>query len=57
MPPDDYEAAEIERLRQSTITKTLGSPTDVARAVLFLCEGTDFATGGTLLLDGGRLLA
>jgi hypothetical protein len=24
--------------------------------VMFLCEGTDFATGSTLLLDGGRLL-
>jgi hypothetical protein len=23
---------------------------------MFLCEGTDFATGSTLLLDGGRLL-
>jgi hypothetical protein len=24
--------------------------------VMFLCEGTDFATGATLVLDGGRLL-
>jgi len=23
---------------------------------MFLCEGTDFATGATLVLDGGRLL-
>ncbi|MGH8012161.1 MAG: SDR family NAD(P)-dependent oxidoreductase [Candidatus Binataceae bacterium] len=56
MPPDDYETEERERLRNATLTKTLGSPKDVARAVLFLCEGTDFATGSTLLLDGGRLL-
>jgi pteridine reductase len=56
MPPDDYSAEEIEKLRMRTLTKTLGSPRDVARAVLFLCEGTDFATGSTLLLDGGRLL-
>jgi len=56
MPPDDYDAAEIERLRQATLTKTLGSPEDVARAVLYLCEGTDFTTGATLMLDGGRLL-
>jgi NAD(P)-dependent dehydrogenase (short-subunit alcohol dehydrogenase family) len=34
----------------------LGTPQDVARAVLFLCE-TDFATGATLVLDGGRLIA
>jgi pteridine reductase len=56
MPPDDYDPAEIETLRKATLTKTIGSPGDVARAVLFLCEGTDFATGSTLMLDGGRLL-
>jgi pteridine reductase len=56
MPPDDYDAAEIEKLKQATLTKTLGSPEEVARAVLYLCEGTDFTTGATLMLDGGRLL-
>jgi pteridine reductase len=56
MPPDDYESEEIERLRLATLTKTIGSASDVAQAVLFLCEGTDFATGSTLMLDGGRLL-
>lgn len=57
LPPEDYDPAEIERLRSATLTGTLGTPDDVARAVLFLCEGTDFATGSTLLLDGGRLIA
>jgi pteridine reductase len=56
MPPDDYEPSQVERLRLATLTKTLGSTGDVARAVLFLCEGTDFATGSTMMLDGGRLL-
>jgi pteridine reductase len=56
-PPEDYDAEELERLKQATLTKRLGSPEDVARAVLFLCEGTDFATGATFLLDGGRLIA
>lgn len=56
MPPEDYDAAQIERLRNATLTKRLGSPEDVARAVLFLCEGTDFATGSTLMLEGGRIL-
>jgi NAD(P)-dependent dehydrogenase (short-subunit alcohol dehydrogenase family) len=56
LPPEDYGVEEIEQLRKQTLTKTLGSPRDVAQAVLFLCEGTDFATGSTLLLDGGRLL-
>ena len=57
MVPDDYSDAETQTLIAGTLVKRMGSPEDVARAVLFLCEGTDFATGSTLLLDGGRLLA
>lgn len=34
----------------------IGTPQDVANAVLFLLEGTDYATGTILRLDGGRLL-
>jgi pteridine reductase len=56
LPPDDYDPDEVARLRDATLTKTLGSPQDVARAVLFFCEATDFATGSTLMLDGGRLI-
>ncbi len=56
LPPEDYSDEENARLIAGTLTKRLGSPEDVARAVLFFCEGTDFATGATLLLDGGRLL-
>jgi NAD(P)-dependent dehydrogenase (short-subunit alcohol dehydrogenase family) len=54
--PEVYSAEQIEGLARSTLTKRLGTPQDVARAVLFLCE-TDFATGATLVLDGGRLIA
>jgi NAD(P)-dependent dehydrogenase (short-subunit alcohol dehydrogenase family) len=56
LPPQDYSTEQIEGLARSTLTKRLGTPEDVARAVLFLCE-TDFATGATLVLDGGRLVA
>jgi pteridine reductase len=56
MPPEEYSEEENARLVAGTLVKRLGSPEDVARAVLFLCEGTDFATGATLVLDGGRLL-
>jgi pteridine reductase len=56
MPADDYDTAEIDRLRNAALTKRLGSPEDVVRAVLFLCEGTDYATGSTLMLEGGRIL-
>jgi pteridine reductase len=56
LPPEDYSAAQIEGLVRSTLTKRLGTPDDVARAVVLLCE-TDFATGATIVLDGGRLIA
>ncbi|HUO04693.1 MAG TPA: SDR family oxidoreductase [Candidatus Binataceae bacterium] len=57
LAPEDYGQEEMARLVAGTLVKRLGSPEDVARAVLFFCEGTDFATGATLLVDGGRLLA
>jgi pteridine reductase len=57
LAPEDYDPAEIGKLVEGTLVKRMGSPEDVARAVLFFCEGTDFATGATLMLDGGRLLA
>jgi pteridine reductase len=55
MPPEDYGKDEVARLVNRTLTKKMGSPEDVARAVIFFCE-TDFATGATLALEGGRLL-
>lgn len=57
LPPEDYDASERERLAKATLTQRLGTPQDVARGVLFFCEATDFATGATLVLDGGRLIA
>jgi len=57
MPPEDYSKDEVARLVGRTLVKKMGSPEDVARAVIFFCEGTDFATGATLALEGGRLLA
>jgi pteridine reductase len=55
MPPEDYTPDEVARLVNRTLTKKMGTPEDVARAVVFFCE-TDFATGTTLPLEGGRLL-
>jgi pteridine reductase len=55
MPPENYSKKEVERLVSRTLTKKMGSPEDIARAVLFFCE-TDFATGSVLTLEGGRLL-
>jgi len=57
LAPEEYRTEAIAKMAAGTLTKKMGSPQDVARAVLFFCEGTDFATGATLLLDGGRLIA
>ncbi|MGC1677101.1 MAG: SDR family oxidoreductase [Candidatus Binataceae bacterium] len=57
LAPEDYGPDEITRMVAGTLTKKMGSPRDVANAILFLCEGTDFATGATIVLDGGRLIA
>jgi pteridine reductase len=54
-PPENYTKEEVERLISRTLTKKIGTPEDVARAVIFFCE-TDFATGVVLPLEGGRLL-
>jgi pteridine reductase len=55
IPPENYTKEEVERLVSRTLTKKMGTPEDVARAVVFFCE-TDFATGAVLTLEGGRLL-
>ncbi len=54
--PEDYDETEREKILRGTPLGRLGSPEDVARAVLFLIEGSDFITGHTLVVDGGRLI-
>jgi pteridine reductase len=54
--PEEYDAAERERLARTTPLRRLGSPEDATAALLYLLEGGDFVTGETLVVDGGRLL-
>jgi pteridine reductase len=44
-----------ERRAAETLLGRVGSPEDVAQAVVFLA-GADFVTGASLVVDGGRLL-
>src|SRR5512133_998660 len=44
-----------ERRAAETLLGCVGSPEDVAEAVVFLA-GADFVTGASLVVDGGRLL-
>lgn len=55
--PEDMDEEERERVVRATPLKRIGSPEDIVQTVLFLIEGTDFATGGTYLIDGGRFVA
>lgn len=57
LPPESADASAIERIRANTPMARIGKPEDVVGAVRFLVEGTDFATGSVLVVDGGRLVA
>ena len=51
LEPDDDEA----RRAAETVLRRVGSPDDVAEAILYLA-GAGFVTGATIAVDGGRLL-
>lgn len=57
LPPEELTREEREEIIARTPLKRLGSPEDVAQAVLFLIEGSDFITGAVYLVDGGRLIS
>jgi NAD(P)-dependent dehydrogenase (short-subunit alcohol dehydrogenase family) len=49
------EPGQEERRAAETLLGRIGTPEDIAEAVLFL-TGANFVTGTTLVVDGGRLL-
>lgn len=51
--PDDWTAAEADRLVSTTPLRRLGSPDDVTQAVLYLIDAP-YITGETIIVDGGR---
>jgi pteridine reductase len=53
--PVAVEPGQEERRAAETLLGRIGSPDDVADAVLYLA-GADFVTGTSLVVDGGRLL-
>ncbi len=55
--PSDLPEDEAREIMEKTPMKRHGSPEDVAAAVVFLVEGSDYITGATLPVDGGRLVA
>ena len=57
LPPQDFTPAQRRRAIQRVPLKRWGSPEDIANAVVFAIEGTDFMTGSTIFVDGGQLIA
>jgi pteridine reductase len=55
-PPPGLSAEEEAAIVAATPLKRVGQPDDVNRLILYLLEGTDFATGGCYRVDGGRFL-
>lgn len=53
--PEDFSEADIQKAVAPTLLKRVGSAEDVAAAVVFLLS-SDYITGVTLPVDGGRLL-
>ena len=51
--PDDWSATDEERLNKTTPLGRQGTPDDVAAAMLFLLD-SDYITGETIIVDGGR---
>jgi NAD(P)-dependent dehydrogenase (short-subunit alcohol dehydrogenase family) len=49
------DPAQEERRARETLLGRVGTPEDVADAVVYL-TGADFVTGATLVVDGGRLV-
>ena len=49
------ERAQEERRAAETLLRRVGSPEDVAEAVVYLV-GAEYVTGTTIVVDGGRLL-
>ena len=57
LPPEEMTPAERRNAVARLPLKRWGSPEDVANTVLFAIEGSDFLTGTTIYVDGGRSIA
>jgi NAD(P)-dependent dehydrogenase (short-subunit alcohol dehydrogenase family) len=55
VPPPSISQAEIDEVAEATPLGRWGGEIEIAKAVLMLCE-TDFITGETIRVDGGRHL-
>ncbi|MDW8363266.1 MAG: SDR family oxidoreductase, partial [Myxococcales bacterium] len=55
LPPPGYSKEQVERLAVRTALGRIGTPEDVADAVVFLADAP-FVTGTEIVVDGGASL-
>jgi len=55
LPPEGTSREERAELAGMSVLGRIGDPDEVARAVVFLVE-SDFVTGETIVVDGGKML-
>ncbi|WP_422930721.1 SDR family NAD(P)-dependent oxidoreductase [Singulisphaera sp. PoT] len=55
-PPSDFSQDDCDAVVAQTPLARVGTPEDVIGLVLYLLEGTTFATGSCIRVDGGRFL-
>ncbi len=53
LPPAGMKPVRAARMAAQTLAKRFGDPEDIAQAVLFLTEGSDYVTGAVIPVDGG----
>jgi len=55
-PEEGMGTDEQQQLLEKTCLKRVGSPEDIAKAILFLIRDADYITGHILPVDGGRMV-
>ena len=55
LPPEDYDGTAGDGTSDRRVVEQAGTPEDVVRAMFYLIE-SNFVTGQTVVVDGGRLL-
>ena len=55
LPPDGYDGTAGDGTSDRRVVEPVGTPDDVVRAMFYLIE-SEFVTGQTLVVDGGRML-
>lgn len=56
LPAKEFDQNREQRLKRKIPLNRFGSPEDVANAVAYLIEGSDYMTGAEIKIDGGRTL-